>query len=64
MAKKLKHILNGFIKNLLTKWLEDFFIFAGIALLIGTTYMKFGTVVGNYSLSIVLMVFGFLIAKK
>jgi hypothetical protein len=64
MAKRLRNILIAFFQNLLTKWLEDFFIFAGIAVIIGTTYKAFGSVVGNYSLGVIFLTIGFLIAKK
>jgi hypothetical protein len=64
MAKKLKKIISNFFKNLLTKWLEDFFIFIGITVLMATTYEKFGMIIGNYSLGFIFLVFGFLIAKK
>lgn len=64
MAKKIRKICGNLIINLLTKWLEDLLIFAGIAVIIGTTYEKFGTTIGNYSLGLVLLIFGFLIAKK
>jgi hypothetical protein len=64
MAKKLKKVLGNLVKNLLTRWLEDLFILAGIAVILGTTYSTFGITVGNYSLGIILLVFGFLLAKK
>jgi hypothetical protein len=64
MAKKLKKILKSFLLNLLSKWLEDIFILAGVAVIIGTTYSKFGMTIGNYLLGFVFLVFGFLFAKK
>jgi hypothetical protein len=64
MAKQLKNLMKKFFINLLTKWLEDFFILAGISVILWTTYREFGFTVGNYSLGFVFLVFGFLIAKK
>lgn len=64
MAKNLKKLISNLFINLLTKWLEDFFILVGIVMIIVTTYMRFGTTIGNYSLGFVFLVFGFLIAKK
>lgn len=64
MAKKLKKMISNIILNLLTKWLEDIFILVGVAIMIGTTYSRFGTIIGNYTLGFVFLVFGFLIAKK
>lgn len=64
MTKKLKRILTVFFTVLLAKFAEDLFILAGISVIIATTYMKFGMTVGNYALGLVLLVFGFLIAKK
>jgi len=60
MGKKLKSI----IVNLLTRWLEDLFIVAGVSVVVATTYINFGQMVGNYLLGAVLLVFGLLIAKK
>lgn len=60
MAKKLK----SFIIHLLTKWLEDLFIVAGVSVIVATTYIEFGSTIGNYLLGLILLVFGFLIAKK
>lgn len=64
MAKLLKETIGGFLKGLLSKWIEDFFILAGIAIALVTTYENFGTVIGNYSLSIVLVLIGLALAKK
>jgi hypothetical protein len=64
VAKQLKLLILAFFSNLLTKWLEDFFIMSGVAVLIGTTYMKYGITAGNYLLGAVLLIIGFLLAKK
>lgn len=60
MGKKLKSI----IINLLTKWIEDLFILAGTSVIVATTYINFGQMVGSYLLGAILIVFGLLIAKK
>ena len=60
MSKKIKSI----IVNLLTRWLEDLFIVAGVSVVVATTYINFGQMVGDYLLGAVLLVFGLLIAKK
>lgn len=64
MAKALKENIGIFFKSFLAKWLEDFFIFVGVVVILFTTYQEFGCTIGNYSLGLVLLVFGFLIAKK
>ena len=64
MAKTIKNNIALFFKNLVTKWLEDFFILVGLLIVIWTTYQTFVTMVGNYSLGIILLLFGFLLAKK
>ena len=60
MGKKLKSI----IVNLLAKWLEDLFIIAGISVIVATTYINFGSMVGSYLLGAVLLLIGLLIAKR
>lgn len=60
MGKKLKSM----IIILLTKWLEDLFILAGTSVIVATTYINFGEMVGNYLLGAILLVFGILIAKR
>jgi len=60
MGKKIKSI----IINLLTKWLEDLFIIAGISVIVATTYINFGQIVGSYLLGAVLLLIGILIAKR
>ena len=60
MGKKLKSI----IVNLLAKWLEDLFIIAGISVIVATTYINFGSMVGSYLLGGVLLLIGTLIAKR
>jgi hypothetical protein len=64
MAKILKNKIGAFLKSLVTKWLEDIFIFLGIILILITTYNRFGEVIGNYSLGFVLLVLGLVFAKK
>lgn len=64
MAKKLKKLILVFLISLVTKWLEDIFIFTGLTLLIVTTYMEFGLTLGSYALGVVLLVLGLLLAKK
>ena len=60
MGKKLKSM----IVNLLAKWLEDLFIIAGISVIVATTYINFGSMVGSYLLGGVLLLIGILIAKR
>ena len=64
MAKALKETLVNFIKVLLTKWLEDIFVFTGVGVIVFTTYKSFGVTIGNYSLGLIFLLIGFLIAKK
>jgi len=64
MAKLLKKNLISFFKDLVANWLEDFFIFAGVLIVLFTTYQEFGYTAGNYALGCVLLVCGLLIAKK
>lgn len=53
-----------FFRNLLTQWLEDFFIISGILVALITTYYTFGMIIGNYALAFILIIFGLLIAKR
>lgn len=53
-----------FLAYLLAKWLEDLFIIAGISVVIATTYINFGSMVGSYLLGGVLLMVGLLIAKR
>lgn len=64
MAKLIKKNLGKFFKVFLTDWLEDFFVFVGILLLVITTYIAFGSTAGNYVLGGVFLTLGLLIAKK
>jgi hypothetical protein len=64
MAKLLKKNIGEFLKSLLTNWLEDFLIFAGVSIILLTTYQIFGLDIGNYSLGLILLIFGLVIAKK
>jgi hypothetical protein len=64
LAKLLKRNIAALLKSLLTTWLEDFFIFLGITIVLFTTYQMFGVNIGNYSLGFVLVVMGFVLAKK
>lgn len=53
--KKMLHLLGQF--------LEDFFIFAGLFLLVFTTY-SLDTTLGNYFLGLVLVIIGVFLAKR
>jgi hypothetical protein len=64
MAKRLKKLIYAFFSSLLTVWLEDIFIVAGVGVILGTTYIQFGLTIGNYLLGLILIIFGFLLAKK
>lgn len=64
MAKLLKKSITALLKSLLTTWLEDLFIFLGISIVLFTTYQMFGVNIGNYSLGFILVVLGFVLAKK
>ena len=64
MAKKLKNLMILFFFNLLPKLAEDLFILAGVSVIVATTYIEFGSVVGNYLLGFIFLLIGFLIAKK
>lgn len=48
--------------NLLNKFIEDLFVFAGLTVLVFTTY-SINTSAGNYFLGLVLLVFGFLLSR-
>ena len=64
MVKVLKESLSGFFKAFFTNWIEDFLILLGVAVILATTYLTFGYTVGNYALGIILLLFGFIVAKK
>lgn len=64
MAKVLKEHLGVFIKSFFTNWLEDFCLLVGVIVILTTTYNEFGVTIGNYTLGIVLLILGFLVAKK
>lgn len=60
MGKRIKIFFAYLVANLL----EDLFIIAGISVVVATTYINFGGMVGSYLLGGVLLVFGILIAKR
>lgn len=64
MVKVLKEQLAMFLKSFIKNWLEDFFLLVGVIVILTTTYNEFGFSIGNYALGIVLLILGFLIAKK
>lgn len=64
MSKAIRENLIAFFKIFLAKWLEDFFILLGVAVILWTTYEKFGVTVGNYTLGGILVFFGLVFAKK
>jgi len=57
-----KRILSN-LSNLLSKWLEDLFVFVGTAFIVATTY-SINELAGNYLLGVVLVAVGLLLAKK
>lgn len=68
MAKVIKSFIIAFFTAFFTKWLEDFFIFVGVGLIVFTTYkitiMDINILAGNYLLGLVLMLIGILLAKR
>jgi hypothetical protein len=64
IAKTIKKMILSFFTN----WLEDFFIVAGVALLVINTYQltiaPLNIIVGNYTLSAILVLAGVILAKK
>lgn len=68
MAKAIKNFIILFFTAFFTKWLEDFFIFAGLGLLIINTYLftkvEINILVGNYLLGVVLLLTGIIIARR
>lgn len=64
MTKVLKEYLSTFLKAFIEKWLEDFIVLLGVVVILATTYNSFGYMLGNYLLGIILLICGFLVAKK
>ena len=68
MAKAIKDFIIAFFTTFFTKWLADFLIFTGIALIIANTYLisviPSNILAGNYLLGAVLIVLGVIFAKR
>lgn len=64
MTKVLKEYLGNFLKVFIENWIEDFIVLVGIVVILTTTYNAFGYTIGNYLLGIILLICGFLVAKK
>lgn len=64
VAKLIKENIINFFKSLFTKWIEDLFVFMGILIIVYTTYKSFGITVGNYSIGIILLYIGLILAKR
>lgn len=63
MAKRLKNIITIFLSSLLTAWLEDLFIFIGLAFIVYTTY-TLNITTGHYLVGFIFLLLGFIFAKK
>lgn len=63
MAKRLKSFMAIFFSSLLTAWLEDLFIFIGLAFIVYTTY-TLNVTAGHYLVGFVFLLLGFIFAKK
>lgn len=64
MAKQLKEKISNLFIFLFNQALEDIFILSGVAVILYTTYNAFGITIGNYLLSLFLLIFGILFARK
>ncbi|MBO1003745.1 hypothetical protein ACFSKI_19140 [Pseudogracilibacillus auburnensis] len=68
MAQTLKQFILSFFTTFFTKWLEDFFIFTGLGLIIVNTYLisvvNLNVLAGNYLTGFVLIVIGVFLAKR
>lgn len=68
MAKGIKNFIISFFTAFFTKWLEDFFIFTGLTLMVINTYLitvvSLNVLAGNYLLGVVLIITGVAIAKR
>lgn len=68
MAKALKGFIIAFFTSFFTKWVEDFFIFAGIVVLVVNTYLlatlDWAIIAGNYTLAVVLLIIGIVASRS
>ncbi|ERN52835.1 hypothetical protein M3689_07240 [Alkalihalophilus marmarensis] len=68
MAKVLKGFIIAFLTAFFTKWLEDVFILSGLVLVVVNTYLisivEWNILAGNYLLGMVLIILGFVLAKR
>lgn len=68
MAKAFRNFILSFFTVFFTKWLEDFFILAGLFMVVVTTYLftfiKINILVGNYLVGAILILAGIAIARK
>lgn len=57
-----------FFKSFFTKWIEDFFIFTGLIIVIVNTYLisviDWNILAGNYLLGLILLLAGVMLAKR
>ena len=63
MARAIKNFLITFIQSFFSKWLEDFFIAVGVAVVIYTTY-QLSVIAGNYLFGVVFILTGIILAKR
>lgn len=68
VAKTIANFITSFLTTFFTKWLEDFLILTGIGLGVVNTYLitviQPNILVGNYVLSAVLILIGFVVARR
>ncbi|MEK4199091.1 MULTISPECIES: hypothetical protein [Cytobacillus] len=68
MAKTIKNFIISFFTAFFTKWLEDFFIFVGVAVIVINTYLittvEVNIIAGNYLLGLILIILGVVLAKQ
>lgn len=68
MAKVIKSFVVMFFTGFFTNWLEDFFILAGIGIIVFNTYLitiaEVNVLAGNYTLGVVLIIIGLVLAKR
>ncbi|MBD7937144.1 hypothetical protein H9655_08880 [Cytobacillus sp. Sa5YUA1] len=68
MAKTIKNFIVSFVTAFFTKWLEDFFIFVGVAVIVINTYLittvDVNIIAGNYLLGLILIILGVVLAKQ
>jgi hypothetical protein len=63
MAKLLKNFIVKFLQILLVKYLEDFFIVAGLVIVVWTTY-TINPLIAHYLIGAILLIIGLVIARR